>query len=268
MNQYYQGNTNSAHPKRIGFIGCGKIGEPMIRSLVRQFPDSIISVSRRSKEVSTRLSLEFENVTIESNQSIIDRSDTVFLCLLAKVAKDELPELDFRHDQVVISVMADISLDEVAELIAPAENPCVTIPLPFIETGNCPLPVYPESRASETLFGAENEIITANDESAIGPHFAATVILSTTMCMLDTASQWLGQKTGDQIKSEIYVVSLLSGYLDAMDKDGKQRFAEALQDLSTEGGLNTQLLQHNREGGVFDQLRTGLDDLGRRVEAN
>ncbi|NKB76655.1 MAG: hypothetical protein GKR96_06295 [Gammaproteobacteria bacterium] len=268
MNRIHENNIDEAQPKRIGFLGCGKISEPMVRSLARQFPNSKILVSKRSAHISSRLSHEFTNVTTETNQAIIDGSDIVFLSLLADIARDELLKLNFCPEQVVISVMAGITLAEVSELIAPAINPCVTIPLPFIETGNCPLPVFPASKALEMLFGEENAVITVDEESAIGPHFAATAILSTTMSMLNTVSQWLAENTGDETKSETYVASLLSGYLGALEKDGQQRFTEAMQDLSTKGGLNTQLLLHNKEGGVFKHVKTGLDDLGERLRGS
>jgi pyrroline-5-carboxylate reductase len=250
---------------KIGILGCGLIAEPMVRSLCKNFLNVPMSVSRRSQEVSRRLSIEFSNVNAGDNQWVLDNSDAVFLCLLADVSRKELPLLDFRTDQIIISVMADISLSEISELVAPATNPCVTIPLPFMEAGGCPLPVYPESPALEKLFGQENMLITQGNEDAMGPHFAATAILSTLMAELDIVSRWLAGYSGSAVDAEKYVASLVAGYLGAMEKDGQERFLEAMEDLSTEGGLNTQLLNHNRVGGLFDTLREGLEQLGERV---
>ena len=182
----------------IGFLGCGRIAEPMVRSLARQFPEYRIRVSQRSSEVSQRLN-ELENVDVCDNQILIDSSDVIIICLLASVARAELPGLKFKPTQKIISVMADISLEEVARLTAPAQPPCVTIPLPFIEQGGCPLPVYPQSAVLEQLFGDENPIIVVDTEAAIAPHFAATAILSTTMKQLDTVSGWLSGHTGNAI---------------------------------------------------------------------
>ncbi len=250
---------------KIGFIGCGKIAEPMVRSLSRQFPGSSIVISKRSTSISGKLVSELDNVTAGDNQWVLDQSEIVFLCVLAKVARDEFPGLNFRDDHVPISVMADVSMQEVESLIRPAKNCCITIPLPFIVTGGCPLPVYPASPCLEQLFGAENQIITVASELNIGPYFAVTAILSTLMAQLECTSQWLGTETGNLQNAEVYVASLVSGFLGAMEKDGAGRFMEALDDLSTEGGLNTQLLNHNRNGGVITQLESGLDALGQRL---
>ena len=248
----------------IGFIGTGRIAEPMVRSISRQFPHDRILVSERTSGISSSLS-QLDNVSIADNEIIAAQSDIVLLCVLADVARDILPQLTFKSGQEIISVMADIDLQEVAALTHPANAPCVTIPLPFIDTGKCPLPVFPHSPALTRLFGDENEIITVASEQAIPPHFAATAILSTTMKQLSTVSQWLGHLTGNNVDGERYVASLLSGYLGALEKDGQQRFVEAMEDLSTEGGLNNQLRSHITDSGHFEHLAVGLDALNERL---
>jgi pyrroline-5-carboxylate reductase len=253
---------------RIGFIGCGKIAEPMIRSIARRFPDARISVSKRSDEISSRLESQFDYVTVGDNQWVLDQSDIIVLSVLADVARQLFPDLHFRENQKTISVMADISLAEVSVLISPAHNPCVTIPLPFIETGNCPLPVYPDSELLERVFGDENPIILLQSENHMGPHFAATAILSSLMAQLNCAGNWLGNKTGSLENGEIYVASLVSGYLNTVPKDGNGRFLEVMHELSTEGGLNTQLLNHNRSAGMLETLDAGFEALDERLRGN
>ena len=248
----------------IGFLGTGRIAEPMVRSLNRRFPDSTIYISERSRTLSARLA-EQPGVTVAGNQAVLDASNIVFVCLLADVARSVLPGLIFRSDQTVISVMADISLAEVSALIAPAADPSVTIPLPFIESGGCPLPVFPASDTLERLFGDENDVIPVAAESAMGPHFAATAILSHTMKQLDIAADWLSGHTGNRVDAERYMANLVSGYLGAMPKDGNGRFREAMEGLSTEGGLNNQLRAHITESGFYQTLESGLDKLTRRL---
>jgi hypothetical protein len=119
----------------------------------------------------------------------------------------------------------------------------------------------------EKLYGDENEVITLDSEDAVAPHFAATAILSTTMKQLDVVADWLGNQSGDIQKSERYVVNLVSGYLGAMPKDGHERFKQAMQDLSTEGGLNNQLRQRITDTGYYDELKAGLDGLLKRLNS-
>lgn len=249
----------------IGFLGCGKIAEPMVRSLARRMPDCKIYVSHRSTEVSSRLCQELDNVIAADNQDILDYSEIIILSMLADVARSVCADLEFKTHHRVLNVMADINLEEISELISPAVNPSVTVPLPFIESGGCPLPVYPDAELVAFLFGDENTILALESESHIGPHFAATALLSTVMAQLDCVSKWLGHKTNNAQAGEIYMLALFSGYLNFLPKDGKQRFVAALRDLSTEGGLNAQLLKHNTSGGMLDRLESGMQQLDARL---
>ena len=233
----------------------------MIRSLSRRFPRSHIVVSTRTAGVAQQLSTTLENVRALDNQAIVDQADVIFVCLRAEVARTILPDLRFAEHHRVISVMAGMPLEEVSALIAPAENPCVTLPTPFIEVGQCPLPVYPPSQTLSRLFGDENEIIRVENEAGMTFHFAATAVLSTLMTELNLVSHWLSEQTKNKTEAERYIATLVSGYLNTLPKDGQGRFTEAIQELSTEGGLNTRLLHHNDVAGLFDIMRDGLDRL-------
>ena len=61
------------------------------------------------------------------------------------------------------------------------------------------------------------------------------------MNQLDVVADWLAEFTGSRRDAERYVASLLAGYLESLEKDGNGRFQAAMEDLSTEGGLNNQL---------------------------
>jgi len=243
----------------IGFLGTGRIAAPMVEALARG--GHSIHVSERNRDVSRSLAERFDNVSVADNQGVVDDSDVVVVCFLAAIAREELPKLAFRPEQNVVSVMAEMTLAEITGLIGETRELCVTIPMPFIKTGGCPLPVYPASPTLEALFGAENTVIPVSAEAAMAPHFAATAVTSTLMKALMTVRDWLAAHTGDRAAAEQYIVLLESGYLGGMPKDGAGRLDEAVEDLATEGGLNAQLLRHMEEAGMMRNLQTGLDAL-------
>lgn len=246
----------------IGFLGTGRIAAPMVEALSPDGHD--IHVSERNREVSRSLADRYDNVTVAGNQEVIDRSEVVFVCLLAGVAREELPRLKFRSEQKIISVMAEISLEEIAGLIGETRELCVTIPMPFINAGGCPLPVYPASPALSALFDAANTVIPVASEAAMAPHFAATAVTSTLLKELMTVRDWLAGRTGNPFAAEQYMVLLESGYLNALPRDGANRLDEAVGHLATEGGLNAQLLGEMERAGTMQTLRAGLDALMNR----
>lgn len=246
----------------VGFLGTGRIAAPMVKVLARNGHE--VLVSERNRQVSAELAAGFENVSIHGNRDVVAGSEVVVICLLASAARTELASLPFRPDHRVISVMAEFALDEIAELIGETQELCVTIPMPFIDAGGCPLAVYPASPTLETLFGAENPVIPVHAEAAMKPHFAATAITSTLLKELSVVRDWLGAHTGHVEDAERYIVLLESGYLDALAKQDAGALDAAVGHLATRGGLNAQLLGHMEDAGTMQALREGLEELLKR----
>ena len=100
---------------RIGVLGTGTIASAVVHGIAGDGHD--ITISRRSEGRSSALAAAYETVTVAENQEVLDRSDVVFLGLMAETAWQILGALSFRPGQRVISFMAGASLGEVAEMV-------------------------------------------------------------------------------------------------------------------------------------------------------
>ena len=238
----------------IGFIGTGEIAACMVRALTGR--GHTIRVSERNARVATELA-QLPDVSVASNEEVTALSSTVVLCLMADVAEDVLPTLPFRADQQVISVMADMPLARVAPLCAPATNISLTIPLPFIDQGGCPLPVYPDSGSVAVLFGGENIIVPCTTQDGFNAHMAACALSSAVLAEIQHTADWLAGLTGNAAGAEAYVAALIAGYFRGMRFDGSGEVQSALDSLSTEGGFNATLRDHMAPART--ELTRGLD---------
>jgi len=250
--------------RRVGIIGTGHVGGPMAVYCAKQ--GRSVTVSERSQGHSQKLAAAYENISIADNQGVIDASEIVILALRPHIWKEVVAPLDFREGQQVISVMAGVSMAEMAEVCAPVTDFSATIPLSFIQDGGCPLPVYPSAEPLQSLFGADNPVLPVASEHALNQHFAASTLLSAVLGVMETGADWLGDVTGDRVSAEIYVASLLAGYLADISKDGQGRLAEAKWGLATEGTLNLQMVDGLKQGGVETVLHETLAGLGKRME--
>ncbi|MEE9587974.1 MAG: NAD(P)-binding domain-containing protein [Hyphomicrobiaceae bacterium] len=248
---------------KIGFIGTGAIAEAMVRGLAGEGHE--IFISKRSAATSAALADAFSEVQVMENQAVLDAADDVFLCLMADQVEEALGSLTFCPGQCIVSVMLGVDLAALTRFCAPAEEIAITIPLAFIRSGGCPLPVYPESRMLNDLFGARNVVIPLGQEAALNPHFAATALCSTVFDQMKTGAEWLAGLTGDARAAEAYVVALLSGFLADTPTDGAGRIDAAIASLDTEGGLNQTLREQMRSAGMNDRLRDGLDSFRPRL---
>lgn len=247
---------------RIGFLGTGEITAAMVRGLKGQ--GHRILVSPRNATVAATLVAEAPEVSIAPNEEVVAGSDVVFLCLLASVAFEVLPTLPFRADQTIVSVMVDAPLAKLRALCAPATDIAITIPLPPIATGGCPLPVYPTSPVLDTLFGAKNLILPQPTEAALNAHLGASALCSPILDQLLTATDWLATHTGAPAQAEAYIAAMIRAYLPQRAQEGD--LAAALKSLSTEGGLNATL--RAAMVSAKDDLRRGLDGFHTRLGLN
>ncbi|MEM8598209.1 MAG: NAD(P)-binding domain-containing protein, partial [Pseudomonadota bacterium] len=159
----------------IGFIGTGHIAAPMARALARH--GHRVWVSERNAETAAALAASHHGITVGPNQGVVDAADTVFLCLRPPLAAEVVAPLRFRADQRIVSVMAGVPMADLAAWCAPATDISITIPLGFLETGGCPLAVYPHGRTLEPLFGAVNPVIEVASEAALNAHFAVCAMV-------------------------------------------------------------------------------------------
>jgi pyrroline-5-carboxylate reductase len=186
--------TKPSTDMRVGFLGTGEITAAMVRGLAGQ--GHTILVSPRNVTMAATLAAEIPEVSVAPNEDVVANSDTVFLCLLARAAEKVLSTLPFRVDHTILSVMVDAPLAKLRQLCAPATDIAITIPLPPIATGGCPLPVYPASPILDVLFGAKNLILPQPSEAALNAHLGASALCSPILDQLLTAVGWLAGHTG------------------------------------------------------------------------
>lgn len=247
----------------IGFVGTGHIAAPMARFLARK--GHRIVVSERNAETAQALADQV-GAEIADNQTVLDTSDIVFLCLRPQIAGAVLEPLAFRADHRIVSVMAGVSLSRLAELCAPATDMTLTIPLGFLEQGGCPLPACPEPGLLAELFAPENPVIGVADEAGLNAHFAICAMVPGVLDLLDCAGSWLADITGDRDGAMTYSARLLGGFLGALDDRAVRAVGEERDALATQGTLSLQMVEALRAGGVNDTLETTLNAIRARLE--
>ncbi len=249
---------------KIGFLGTGTIAVAMVRGIADDGHE--IWVSERNHEKATALTAAFDNVHATDNQTVVDNTDVVIVCLMANVARDILGQLTFRPDQLVFSVMVPFPLADVADAVQPAAVGSVFIPYPHIAQGNSPLLVYPAHETLIELFGSSNTLIPLQNEGALHAYLAAQAILLPSVKLLHETTHWLTAQTGDSAAAEQFIRGLVGSYLLSRPLD-QTALQEMLIDLGTEGGMNAQLRDRFITHGTYKMLPNGFENLLSQLKA-
>jgi pyrroline-5-carboxylate reductase len=254
---------------RLGFIGTGAITSAIIHGLGTSVADQgVIHVSPRSADISAKLAQQFPHVRVAaSNQAVLDESEVVILAVRPQIAREVIPELRFRADHHVISVIATLSLDTLTGLVAPAPTVSKAVPLPSVALGRGPTAIFPPDPIAAALFNRTGTSIEVDRPEVFDALSAATGTMASYLAFAGAIASWLARNGVSEAQARHYVASIFDGLSRTAIEAPDQSFAALAADHATLGGLNEQLLKHLSDQGVFTTLGGGLDAILSRITA-
>ncbi|GAB2571130.1 NAD(P)-binding domain-containing protein [Microlunatus antarcticus] len=257
-----------ARTAAYGFIGTGAITRAMVEGLSALDPAPQIVVSPRSASVGAALAARFGNVRVAAdNQAVVDASACVVLATRPDIGVAVLEGLTFAADQLVVSVVAGVSVDALLAAVAPASEVARAIPLPSVAARQGLVPVYPAQPAELAMFRELGEVVALDDETAFDSFSAASAFAATQLDLLATVEAWLVGRGVPGPDASAYVRVLIRGLSDALAEEPDRELALLASDHATPGGLNEQVRTYVRGHGVHELVATALDDVARRVAA-
>lgn len=255
-------------PAAYGFLGTGAITRAMVEGLSAADPAPMILVSPRSASVSAALAARFGNVRVAAdNQALLDSADCVVVATRPDDVRAMLADLSFRPDQVVVSVVAGLSVAELRAAVAPASAVARAIPLPSVAARQGLVPVFPPQPEALALFRRLGAVVALDDETAFDSFSAASAFAATQLDLLATVEAWLVGRGVPATDASAYVRELIRGLSDALAEEPDRELALLASDHATPGGLNEQVRTYVRSHGIHELVATALDDVARRVAA-
>ena len=224
-----------------------------------------VLLSPRGTATSRALADEFPKVAVApDNQAVIDRCDTVLICIRPQDADAILPGLRFRDGQTVISAMAGVRLARLRTLVGPA-TVCRSIPVLAVARRAGFTPIFPALPAALTLFDQLGGTIAVDDEMRFDAFSAATGTISAHIAYLAAISAWLAEQGVARADADRYVAHIFSTL------DLAPTAAEPLSDLArhhaTPGGVNEAFAADLAAAGLPDAVHRGLERLRVRLGA-
>lgn len=251
-----------------GVVGVGSIAEAIVVGLCEGLDDPPeVVLSPRSAARSAALAERFATVRVAGdNQAVVDESDVVVVCLLPGNAAEVLSGLAFRADQAVVSAVAGLSVERLAEVVAPATEVARSIPLPAVATRGSMTPVHPATAAVTGLFDRLGGSLAIDDELAYESVAAASATVAAHFRYLGTIADWLTDHGIAGCEARRYVADTFAALSGELGQPGAD-FVALADAHATPGGLNEQFARDLGDAGVYDAVRTGLDAVLARTTA-
>ena len=252
---------------KLGFIGTGKITTSIIEGLlkskakIKQF-----NISERSKVNSNYLKKLSKKIKVyRDNQSIINQSSIVFLSLVPKVAKQEIPKLKFKNTHTVVSLVSTLSQKNVSSLCKPAKSVVKVCPLPMARFGLSPTIVFPKHKQIQSLFDAIGSTIIAKNDNENNHLWVMGSLMATYVQFIKTFQDYLTSKKVKSKESKKYLNIFLTGMLFELNESGFD-LKKLSKELQTKGGVNEELLKRLTRDKVFVNLKKNLNKIFQRIK--
>lgn len=237
---------------KLGFIGTGAIATAVVHGLAPEGHEII--VSERSRANSAALAAAYDCVTVAPNAQVVEKADALCIALLPGDLDAALDGLPFRAGQRVLSFMADVPLEALQALCAPATVEGLVLPFPAIAKTRAPLLAWPRSELAEELF-ASHDLFTMQSAAEFNALLSAQAVLSPTAQLVATAADWAAGQGASADTAEDFLRKLVAANLSATS------LAALMEALNTPGGYNARLREHMDEAGAPAALRAGLSRL-------
>ncbi len=252
---------------KFGFIGIGKIASAVVEGFcTSQLKELEIFVSPRGEQNSILLAEKFPKVTrLNSNQEVLDHSETIFLAVKPDQIVTVLKELSFRPTHQVISFIPFLEHQELLELIKPASNASRTIPLPSVVNHNCPIPIFGGDEKISKLMAYIGQPLKLAEEGQLHIIWTLTGLISPFYDLMGNLSNWAIEKGVNPAVANQYTADLFQSLAFTAQKINHLDFEKLSWHAATPNGLNEQASKELIEAGVHDSFRITCDHIMQRI---
>ena len=251
----------------LGFIGCGKITLSVVTGISKStIKYNKIIISERNKKNSSTIKKKYKKIIIEKyNQKIIDKCDWIFLAVTPTVGEKILKDLKFKSNQIVISFISTISLNQLKKIIKKKIDIVRAIPLPPISLKEGPVPICPPNKKVKAFFDKLGSTVEIKNEKLSINFWSTSGLMASYYNMLDTISVWLNKKGVKKLDAQKYVTSLfLALSKDAVINSNKD-LKLLVKDSQTPKGLNEQGLKEMMKKNAYKSITSSLDSIYKRL---
>lgn len=229
--------------QNIGFIGVGALAEYTIKGIRRGGFDGNILLSPRNQIMAEALARDYRCEVMTSNQAVVDNCEQLVLSTRPADCIDALSQLNLRSDQLLISVVAGVAIDDLRNVVDSDINIVRAMPVSSAEAGSSPTLIYPENDAVSQLFEFCGDSIIANDEAEFNQGSVLACTYSWYFALFDelikaTQSESLSSETASKL-----VLGMAKGAASLALENSSQSPGEIAESIATEGtfsklGLN------------------------------
>lgn len=249
---------------RLGFIGVGVLAEYVCAGLRRIGDDREIVISPRGKEMAEQVARDHQARIAQSNQEVVDATDITILSTKPEHAVEAIEGLRFREDQILLSVVAGLSSDQLAEHAAPAS---VVRALPLIGTkaGAGATPIYPPNERVDQLFSSVSSVVAFEDENQYELAAVGGCLNGWVYSLVAQLQKWLEEQGFSTEQARTIAIETFHGATNMAKFDPSLSLQAQADHIGQPGTFTKTVIDAFDDAGGNDALRAACDAVHKRL---
>eukprot|EP00937_MAST-01D_sp_MAST-1D-sp2_P007143 g7143.t1 len=227
-------------------------------------PPKAVVLSPRNAAKAAALKEQFPAlVTIaESNAAVLERADWVFVATPPGPANagPVLADLPFRAEHTVVSFIAGISPELLAEHAAPASTVVQAFPLPPAADHKSTTVMVPKNAAVEAVLATLGGTVPVDSFEEAMKIGACSCVMGDFYAHLRAVHEWLEGQGIESGTASTAVASYFATFGHASARAGAGGFGHLVAE-QTPGGMNEQVIAELQAKGNYDNVKAAMTNL-------
>ncbi len=250
--------------RSLGFIGVGHFAGFLIEGFRNKCTDMEIILSPRNKEQAEKLAGNFNCKIADSNQQVAEEADIVIVSVRPNIFEDVVSELNFNETQTVISVASGVSIDLIAELVAPAKA-IRALPISSAAINQSPTLMIPDNDEVREFLEQLGKVYVMENEDQFTSAAAYSALYGWGFKLMDEVANWGAQNGLSKEQSLELLRDVMSGVAAMSEKDAHIPMDKIVESLATKGGITELGLNVIDDSQGFEAWHAALNAVHRRL---
>ncbi len=244
----------------LGIIGVGHLASYFIAGLRNAGDKRRILLTPRNAEIAANLAQRYECEVLSDNQSVADQADIVLLATRPAHALVALQALTLRPSQLVLSVVAGVSIDDLRSFAAPADI-ARCLPLAPAEVGAGATPLLPNNPRAQKLLETIATVVTVEDEKTFELAAVASCTSGWVFQIIAELQSWLEKAGMSQQQARTIAIETFHGAAHLAKMQPDLDLQQQADTIGTEGTYTKFFIDQFRQAQGFQALHTSGDNL-------
>lgn len=240
----------------VGIIGVGHLIKHLMPALVQT--GHRIVLSARSVEVVRDLQSRFALEVSEDLQSIVDQADIVMLAVRPFQAMELCSGLEFRDEQIVLSLCAGLALSELGPVVSPADA-IRAMPVIAAEYGESPTLLWPDDAACRELLEPCGPVLATRDEAEFEPASVVACYFGWVQHLVGEIDAWSRDNGVSPDVSRHLVAQMTRAAGTLVGQRTETSVAQLVAEITPPRSMTGLGLDHLRDRKTFDAWREAAD---------